>query len=886
MPYAEGESLRDLLDRETTLPAGQAIKLMQDILAALAHAHEHGVVHRDMKPANILLVDGQALVADFGISMGSSTADGQRLTEVGLAVGTPTYMSPEQIEGSRSVDLRTDIYAMACILYEMLTGSPPFTGPSVHAIIAKAMTEEPPAVHAVRPEVPAGVDEVISRALATNAEDRFASAREFADALELEAAPAPARPWQRAAIAGLVVVATVLGFTSWQNSRRSAARESLPRIAELAAAGAYAEAFELAVAAERVIPADATLDSLMMEVSDLVSVTTEPPDAQVAITAFDPGGVGSEPVFSGTAPVEQLRVPRVDHLVQVTRDGYVPTERLADSRFLRSPEGRRDRPEIGRDITLALVMLPQERAPREAVFIPGGAYQLVGPDVPTMASTDLRDYRLDKFEVTNAEFRSFILERGYDEDVYWTGVPVSVRSSFTDRTDLPGPRDWVGQQFPDGQDRHPVTGVTWHEASAFCASPGSRLPTAFEWEKADRNGLRVTLSGTMMPWGPTSSASIFENRANFSSSGTTPVDAYPFGISQHGAHGMAGNAREWLLNEMGDGYTVTGGSWEDPSYLYPQFGSQPGTFSSRSLGFRCARALGGDDSGQGSQPFDLDNRTPTYSPVDPTAFRRFLDHYTYDRQPANPRGRTAEESEGWVRERFWIDGVDGDSVLVYFYTPTQGAPPYQTMVYVPGSSTFCCNKPVDGLEYLLGPVIRGGRAAAAVVMHGMLERPFPPGFTPPATNSVRFRDLMVRHATELRLGVDYLEQRDEVDMSKLVYVGHSWGAGSRIGFAAIEPRFEAFVLLAGGIDERVKPTLPEADNVNFAPYIDGPKILINGTNDDEHPWPSRGLPMWTLLSEPKELVLIEGAGHVAPLEERVPAVNGFLDRTLGPVQRR
>lgn len=349
---------------------------------------------------------------------------------------------------------------------------------------------------------------------------------------------------------------------------------------------------------------------------------------------------------------------------------------------------------------------------------------------------------------------------------------------------------------------------------------------------------------------------------------------------------MAGNAKEWLLNEIGDGYVVTGGSWEDPSYLYPQFGSQPASFSSRSLGFRCARAIDGDDSSQGLQAFDLDERTPVYSPVDRATWSSFLGHYTYDRQPANPRGVTTQETDGWVRERLWIDGVNGDSVLAYFFAPANSAPPYQTMVYVPGSSTFCCTRVTDGLEYLLGPVIRNGRAALVVAMEGMIERPFPSGATIPPTNSVRFRDLMVRHATELRLGVDYLEERGDVDMGKLAYVGNSWGAGSRIGFAAIATRFQSFVLIAGGIDERVKPTLPEADNVNFAPYIDGPKILINGTSDDEHPWASRGLPLWNLLSEPKELVLIEGAGHVAPLESRVPAVNRFLDRTLGPVQPR
>jgi pimeloyl-ACP methyl ester carboxylesterase len=149
---------------------------------------------------------------------------------------------------------------------------------------------------------------------------------------------------------------------------------------------------------------------------------------------------------------------------------------------------------------------------------------------------------------------------------------------------------------------------------------------------------------------------------------------------------------------------------------------------------------------------------------------------------------------------------------------------------------------------------------------------------------VQFRDLMVQHATELRLGIDYLETRTDIDMQRLAYLGVSFGAGSRLGFAAIDDRFRSVVLLGAGIDERMHPTLPEAANFNFAPYIRPPKLVINGRNDEEHPWNTRGLALWNLLRSPKELVLLEGAGHHPPVEQRVPPVNAFLDRTLGPVR--
>jgi pimeloyl-ACP methyl ester carboxylesterase len=185
----------------------------------------------------------------------------------------------------------------------------------------------------------------------------------------------------------------------------------------------------------------------------------------------------------------------------------------------------------------------------------------------------------------------------------------------------------------------------------------------------------------------------------------------------------------------------------------------------------------------------------------------------------------------------------------------------------------------------LAPHIKAGRAVMAPVLWAMIERPPPDGWRPPPSNSVAFRDQMVRHATELRMAVDYLSERAGIDTTKLAYAGLSWGAGSRLVLAGVDDRFRALVLIGAGIDERVHPTLPEAANFNFAPRLTVPKLVVNGRQDEEHPWLTRGLPLWNLLPEPKELVLIDGAGHHPPVEMRVPPINAFLDRVLGPVRR-
>jgi serine/threonine-protein kinase len=218
MPYVEGESLRSRLVREGQLTLADAVRITRDIAEALDYSHAHGVIHRDIKPENILLDGGHALVTDFGVARPVGTDDA-RLTETGVALGTPQYMSPEQAAGDPNIDRRSDVYALACVLYEMLAGEPPFTGPNYQAILAKRLRTPAPPVTAVR-EVPAAMSEAVARGLARSPADRYATAGELAAALEHapsapSVGPAPASRRTRwigvaAAVVVLVVGAAVL----------------------------------------------------------------------------------------------------------------------------------------------------------------------------------------------------------------------------------------------------------------------------------------------------------------------------------------------------------------------------------------------------------------------------------------------------------------------------------------------------------------------------------------------------------------------------------------------------------------------------------------------------------------------------------------------------
>ncbi len=224
MPFVEGESLRDRLDREPQLPLEEALQIAREVADALSYAHSHDVVHRDIKPENIMLSGGHAIVADFGIARAVSAAGGDKLTETGLAIGTPAYMSPEQAAGTGHVDRRSDIYSLACVLYETLAGQPPFTGPTAQAIMARHSLDSVPRLRIVRETIPDALEAVINRALAKVPADRYSTADQFAAALtaastgtvsHITAARrrAPQRPWYKPALAGaLVVVAAGLGW--------------------------------------------------------------------------------------------------------------------------------------------------------------------------------------------------------------------------------------------------------------------------------------------------------------------------------------------------------------------------------------------------------------------------------------------------------------------------------------------------------------------------------------------------------------------------------------------------------------------------------------------------------------------------------------------------
>jgi len=245
MPYVEGESLRQRLGRERQLSVDQAVSIATQVLSALGYAHAHDVVHRDIKPENILLEGDQAVVADFGVARAISAAGQDRLTETGLALGTPAYMSPEQATATRELDGRSDLYALGCVLYEMLTGQPPFVGATAQQLLARHAIDPVPPLRTVRDTVPSGIEQSVMRSLAKVPADRFATAAEFAEALaapvETTVVSGARTPPRRRR--GMLAAATALGLALlagylWLRRPQTAVDPNLVAVVPFRVAGA------------------------------------------------------------------------------------------------------------------------------------------------------------------------------------------------------------------------------------------------------------------------------------------------------------------------------------------------------------------------------------------------------------------------------------------------------------------------------------------------------------------------------------------------------------------------------------------------------------------------------------------------------------------------
>jgi predicted esterase len=364
-----------------------------------------------------------------------------------------------------------------------------------------------------------------------------------------------------------------------------------------------------------------------------------------------------------------------------------------------------------------------------------------------------------------------------------------------------------------------------------------------------------------------------------------PVEQMPFGMSPFGCHHMAGNVAEWCLNEASEGFTVVGGSWGDPFYLFSDIGVFPGFYNSNKLGFRCVLNMPEAKGDQGATRLDQARQIPTYTPTSEAEFKALLSHFRYDQPPLNAQVIEVKETGEWRCEKIAYVGAKDERALAYLYLPKSARAPFQVIQYAPAGDAYGgFFTAAESAEMQVAPFIKSGRAVFTVVFKGFKEREHPAGYIPPKWDTVKRRDEVVNNATDLSRGLDYLATRQDIDLTRLAYYGFSQGAEEGVIYAAVEGRFRVIVMVGGSLPIGASHWIAEANPAKFATHIQVPKLLLNGRYDEVNPLRTTIEPLFKLLHEPKKVFLYD-SGHSPPFEIAVPLINQWLDETLGPVKR-
>jgi eukaryotic-like serine/threonine-protein kinase len=694
--------------------------------------------------------------------------------------------------------------------------------------------------------------------------------------------------WVIPALVALVGMAALLTWTLQQRDEERWAREdALPRLQKLIAADDYAAAFDLARDIKRITPRDPMLRELEPSFSAKVTLDTSPHGAKVFYRPY--AGREEDWRFIGETPLADVAVPIGVGLWRIEKEGH-DTALLAlrnpGLQLGNSPEA--DLQQLVKGVDLTIPLADAATSPAGMVLVPA-----IPALIPTVGegTVDVPAFYIDRFEVRNRDFKEFVGSGGYTEASHWRDLPFDnggdwkiAVTAFVDLTGRPGPSTWRAGTYPDGTADHPVTGVSWYEAAAYCRFRGKELPTAYHWYRA---------AGSIVEFWESVSSAIVQD-SNFGGQALAPVGRSA-GVGPHGTDDMAGNAREWLWTEGSLGRWVAGGAFNEPRYLYLQPDEAPPGDRSAATGLRCMRpAQAGPENEELRQPIRA--RAVDYAamvPVGDAAYSVLAQQLDYRQTPFSPRAEEAGSSNPeWTVERITLPtGYDDTSFAVQLFLPTDRRSS-GVIFYMPHSGEFIAPVTTEGFDPAAGGVpldflMKSGWALAVVAFDGAYERQWSAERRQSMTAAERIR-LRRRHwREELGRTIDYLTMRDDIDARKLGWFGISFGAGAMLPLLAVEKRIGAAVLYSGG-PGGVHRGLPASEQTyNYLPRVIQPVLMLNGRYDIDAPLGAQQA-LFELLGSPagqKKHVLFEaGHGNLPRFQVEKEALDWF-ERHLGPAQR-
>ena len=869
MPLVQGESLRDLLARDGNLPPSETIRLLREIVDGLAHAHRHGVVHRDIKPDNVMLAERHALLMDFGVAKALTDATAHAdLTSAGISLGTPTYMAPEQAAADPNIDHRGDIYAVGVLAYEMLTGAAPFKG-TPQAVIAAHISTAPAPLGA---GVPPAIAAIVMKCLAKHPDQRYQTAEELLLAIESLVTPSgtvvghgvpPAARRRRLLVGVLGVVALgVLGFVSVRKVQRTrwVHETAIPEMRRMIDDGQLDSAWYLGHEVAAVAPNDSMLNALSPGFTKMRVFTTRPEGVEVSRASLTDT---SQWTHIGTTPFDSVLLPTQLGMYRLTKPGYFPLYYISTS------------------YVLPIILDSTGTPDPEMITIAGGDEYgtfLVGTD--GSRPLKLRDWKMDRYETSNREYKAFIEAGGYRDSSWWVEPlredgrilrRAEAMARFVDQTGRPGPSSWVAGDYPADQGDMPVGGVSWYEAAAYAKWKGKSLPTIYHWASA----ASVFFSRGVVP------------ESNMEGTGPRPVGK-PRAVSLTGVSDLAGNVREWNQNEAGRELRfILGGGWSDPTYAFVDAYAQPPMDRSVINGIRLVRYDPADTNvAVASKPipraFTDWFKVPSVSDA---LFQGFRTQFDYDPLPLEAKvERTDFTSEEWKAEFVSFTAAYGkERMQAWVFLPKRGTPPYQTVVFFPGSGAINTRTSAERRDMTASFVVKSARAFVLPIYKSTYER------TDSITSdipdkSIFWRDHVVMWAKDYRRTLDYLSSRPDIDTTKFAYFGYSWGGLMGGLIPATEPRIKTAVLYVAGLTmERPRP---EVDPINYLPRIHIPVLMLNGKYDFFFPAGTAQRPFFERLgtaAADKKYFVYEG-GHDVPRSQLIAETLAWLDKYLGPVK--